>query len=116
MKYGQAELEKAQGLGDDPADPRYVVHRETDVRQSTAEGIDAVMAAHKLDALLFENNHGAAMPAKAGYPSITVPAGYTEKGMPVGVTFSGLAWSEAQLIELAYAYEQATKRRIAPVL
>ena len=116
MKYGQAELEKAQALNEDPADPRYVEHRETDVWQSTTEGIDAVMAAHDLDALLFENNNGAAMPAKAGYPSITVPAGYTEKGMPVGVTFSGLAWSEARLIELAYAYEQATKRRIAPVL
>jgi amidase len=115
MKFGQAELEKAYGLTDDPADPRYVEHRETDVRQSTAEGIDAVMAAHKLDALLFQNNHGAAMPAKAGYPSITVPAGYTGTGMPVGATFSGLAWSEAKLISLAYAYEQATKKRIAPI-
>ncbi|MGI2327601.1 amidase family protein [Planococcus sp. YIM B11945] len=114
MKFGQVELEKAQALSDDPQDPTYLEHRETDLRTSAAEGIDRVMAEHNLDALLFQNNHGAAMPAKAGYPSITVPAGYTNKGMPVGITFSALAWSEPRLIELAYAYEQATKKRVAP--
>ncbi len=116
MKFGQVELEKAQALTSDPSDSRYVEHREIDLRQSTEEGIDAIMTEHNLDALLFENNNGAAMPAKAGYPSITVPAGYTRKGMPVGVTFSGMSWSEAKLISFAYAYEQATKRRIKPVI
>ncbi|MDN7241659.1 amidase family protein [Planococcus sp. N028] len=114
MKFGQSELEKSLSLSDDPQDPIYVEHRETDLRISAAEGIDVVMARYSLDALLFENNHGAAMPAKAGYPSITVPAGYTSAGKPVGVTFSGLAFSEPRLIELAYSYEQATKKRIAP--
>lgn len=114
MKFGQVELEKAHALSSDPSETRYVEHRETDIRQSTTEGIDAIMAAYGLDALLFENNNGAAMPAKAGYPSITVPAGYTKKGMPVGITFSGLAWSEPKLISFAYTYEQATKRRIKP--
>ncbi|WP_088007129.1 amidase family protein [Indiicoccus explosivorum] len=114
MKFGQTELEKAQALSDDPTDPTYLEHRATDVRTAATEGIDAVMAKHRLDALLFQDNRGAAMPAKAGYPSITVPAGYTGKGMPVGVTFSGLAFSEPRLIELAYGYEQATKKRVAP--
>ncbi|PSL40766.1 amidase [Planomicrobium soli] len=114
MKFGQSELEKALVLSDDPLDPTYLEHRETDLRISAAEGIDVVMARYSLDALLFENNRGAAMPAKAGYPSITVPAGYTSTGEPVGVTFSALAYSEARLIELAYSYEQATKKRIAP--
>lgn len=114
MKFGQANLEKAESLSDDPADPVYLEHREIDLRMSTTEGIDQVMAEYGLDALLFQNNRGAAKPARAGYPSITVPAGYTSKGLPVGVTFSGLAWSEPRLIELAYSYEQATKKRVAP--
>ena len=114
MKYGQTELEKAQALSEDEKDPTYIFHRETDIRNSRSEGIDAVMAKHHLDALLFENNRGAALPAKAGYPSITVPAGFTGSGLPIGVTFSAKAYSEPRLIELAYAYEQATKKRKAP--
>ncbi len=116
MKFGQAVLEKAQSLSDDPNDATYLEHRDIDFRSSTAEGIDLVMHEHQLDALLFQNNRGAAMPAKAGYPSITVPAGYIEDGHPVGVTFSARAFSEARLIELAYSYEQATKKRIVPDL
>ena len=116
MKFGQAELERAQGLSDNPNDATYLEHREIDWRTSTTEGIDHVMQQHKLDALLFQNNRGAAMPAKAGYPSITVPAGYASSGHPVGVTFSAQAFSEAQLIELAYSYEQATQKRIVPDL
>lgn len=116
MKFGQAELEKAQGLSDDPNDATYLEHREIDWRSSTTEGIDLVMQEHQLDALLFQNNRGAAKPARAGYPSITVPAGYTSSGHPVGVTFSAQAFSEARLIELAYSYEQATQKRIAPDL
>src|SRR5690606_21272677 len=95
--------------------PTYVFHRETDIRISRSEGIDAVMDEHRLDALLFQNNNGAALPAKAGYPSITVPAGYLSTGLPVGVTFSAKAYSEPRLIELAYSYEQATKKRQAPI-
>lgn len=114
MKFDQLELEKALAMSDDPEDPVYLEHRKTDLRTSAAEGIDAVMAEHQLDALLFQNNRGAAMPAKAGYPSITVPAGYAHNGMPVGATFSAMAYSEPKLIEIAYAYEQATKKRVAP--
>ncbi|ANU11958.1 amidase [Planococcus antarcticus DSM 14505] len=114
MKFGQAELEKSQSLSDDSADPTYVEHRQTDLRHSTLEGLDLVMSEHQLDALLFQNNRGAALPAKAGYPSITVPTGYTSSGHPVGITFSAQAFSEPRLIELAYSYEQATQKRKAP--
>ncbi|TAA72808.1 amidase family protein [Planococcus salinarum] len=114
MKFGQAELEKSQSMSADPADPTYLAHRATDLRTAAAEGIDAVMAEQELDALLFQDNRGAGMPAKAGYPSITVPAGYTGTGLPVGITFSAQAYSEPRLIELAYSYEQATKKRNAP--
>jgi amidase len=51
--------------------------------------------------------------AVAGYPSITVPAGFVF-GMPVGISFFGRAWSESTLIKLAYAFEQATKHRRLP--
>ena len=51
--------------------------------------------------------------AVAGYPSITVPAGFAN-GLPVGVSFIGRAWSEATLIKLAFAYEQATRLRKPP--
>ncbi|HSJ39265.1 MAG TPA: amidase family protein [Planococcus sp. (in: firmicutes)] len=114
MKFDQLELEKALAMSDNPEDPRYLAHREMDFRTTATEGLDAVMAEHRLDALLFQDNRGAAMPAKAGYPSITVPAGYTSVGMPIGATFSALAYSEPKLIELAYAYEQASKKRRAP--
>jgi amidase len=49
----------------------------------------------------------------AGYPHITVPAGFY-RGMPLGISFFGRAWSEPTLIKLAYSYEQATKHRKAP--
>lgn len=114
MKFGQVHLEKALALSNDPEDPGYLEHRDMDIKLSTIEGIDAVMAKHQLDALLFENNHGAALPAKAGYPSITVPAGCTSNGLPVGITFSARSYSEPRLIELAYSYEQATQKRKAP--
>lgn len=113
LPFGQKLLEQSDKMSGDPEDPVYLEHRATDVRIAATLGIDAVMKEHMLDALLFENNLGAAIPAKAGYPSITVPAGYTKKDMPVGVTFSAKAFSEPKLIELAYAYEQATKKRKA---
>ncbi|WP_251032348.1 amidase family protein [Mesobacillus foraminis] len=116
LKYGQTLLISSQAMSDDPLDPRYLEHRATDYRISATEGIDVAMAEYELDALLFANNRGAAMPAKAGYPSVTVPAGYTKANKPVGVTFTAKAYSEPKLIELAYSYEQATKHRMAPAL
>jgi amidase len=49
----------------------------------------------------------------AGYPSITVPAGFVF-GLPVGISFFGRAWSEPVLLKIAYAFEQATKCRKPP--
>ena len=94
-----------------------------------AEGIDAVMKKHKLDALvaptdspawvtdLVDGDHflggSSQAAAAAGYPSITVPAGFVF-GLPVGISFFGRAWSEPILIKLAYSFEQATKVRKPP--
>jgi amidase len=99
------------------------------LRYSREEGIDKVMLANKLDALIAPtggpawltdlvtgDNSGASFTspaAVAGYPHITVPAGFVS-GLPVGLSFVGSAFSEATLIKLAYAYEQASKHRRAP--
>ncbi len=98
-------------------------------RLAGAEGIDAVMDEHRLDALvaatgspawptdLVNGDHftgASSTPAAvAGYPNVTVPAGFVH-GLPVGISFFGRAWSEATLLRLAYAYEQATRHRRPP--
>ncbi len=98
-------------------------------RLSRQEGIDAVMDQHRLDALVAPTGSppwsidvvngdlflGASSgpAALAGYPLITVPAGYVF-GLPVGITFMGRAFSEPTLIKLAYAFEQGTRVRQAP--
>ncbi|MGD0177443.1 MAG: amidase [Candidatus Bathyarchaeia archaeon] len=96
---------------------------------SRAEGIDAVIGKHNLDAIVapttgpawltdwvtgdHESGSCSTPAAVAGYPHITVPAGFVA-GLPVGVSFFGPAWSEPTLLRLAYAFEQATKMRRAP--
>jgi amidase len=99
------------------------------LRYSREEGIDQVMRENNLDALVAPtggpawltdyingDHYGGSFSspaAVAGYPHVTVPAGYTH-GLPVGLSFVGSAWSEATLIAMAYAYEQASLRRRAP--
>lgn len=96
---------------------------------SRTKGIDAVMKKHQLDALVAPTGNPAwpidlvngdhftgsvtTPAAVAGYPHVTVPAGY-DHGLPVGLSFFGLGWSEPTLIKLAYSYEQATRHRRAP--
>ena len=87
------------------------------------------MKAQKLDAILFPGASGAGLAAKPGYPTVIVPfamvpnaptpafpEGFEAKPIPYGVSFTGMACSEPRLIELAYAFEQATKKRVAPKL
>jgi amidase len=61
-------------------------------------------------------SNGSDIGARAGYPTIIVPAGYREDGHPVGISFLGRAWSEGKLIQIAYAFEQASKFRRPPAL
>ncbi|RIW29049.1 amidase [Bacillus salacetis] len=113
LKYGQRVLEESEetsGL----TDPVYLKSLEKDQYLSKTNGIDAVMKEHGLDAIVFPNNFGAMIPAKAGYPSITVPAGFTPEGEPIEITFTGGAFSEPALIEIAYGFEQGTEHRRAP--
>ena len=107
----------------------YIDARENNLRLARTEGIDAIMDKFKLDALVAPSESPAWVTdlvtgdhflssstmaaAIAGYPSITVPAGFVF-GLPVGISFFGRAWSESTLIKLAYAFEQATKHRKPP--
>ncbi len=99
------------------------------LRATREEGIDKMMNTNKLDALIAPTGSPAwktdlilgdhfvggssSLAAIAGYPAITVPMGMVS-GLPVDITFFGRAWSEPVLIEIAYAYEQATMHREAP--
>jgi amidase len=126
--FAQEHLVAAQGkAGLDAREYRDAL--ANNLRYSRDEGIDQVMRENKLDALVAPtggpawvtdyingDHYGGSFSspaAVAGYPHITVPAGYT-RGLPVGISFVGGAWSEAALISMAYAYEQATKHRRAP--
>ncbi len=79
------------------------------------------MDEHTLDAVLFPGTAGAGIAAKPGYPSVLVPAGLTAgvgkvatRDFPQGATFAGRAWSEAKLLRIAHAFEQAINARRVP--
>jgi amidase len=126
--FAQEILEMAQAKADLPA-PHYLAMLDQSQRRAASEGIDAVMGQYQLDALVapsrvtawridFVNGDphvpGSSGPAaRAGYPLITVPAGFVDD-LPVGLTFMGRAYSEPTLIKLAYAFEQHTQVRQPP--
>jgi amidase len=127
LKYGQAQLDISDEVNLDADRARYMADREKDLALAGRDGIDAALQANTLDALLFPGSVGAAIAAKPGYPSVIVPfalvpvppqaqAAADARPAPFGVTFTGTACSEGRLIELAYAFEQATKRRVPPPL
>ena len=116
LKYGQILFADADEKSGTLTEPEYIRNRARDVLLCATQGIDAAMDEHGLDALLVPGSTGAGIAARAGYPSVCVPGGYTADGQPVGVTFTAKAWSEPALIKLAYAFEQATRHRRPPKL
>ncbi|MDX3094736.1 amidase family protein [Streptomyces sp. ME19-03-3] len=117
LKFGQtlALAAQARDLGPDSADTvEYKAARARDLEESR-DRIDALMAEHEVTALLFVNSGSSSIGAKAGYPSVTVPAGYLAANRrPFNITFLGRAWSEPLLIGYAHDYEQATRLRRPP--
>jgi amidase len=129
LKYGQANLDVSDEMDVEADRARYEADRAKDIRLAATNGIDAAMKAQKLDALLFPGPGGAGIAARATYPTVIVPfalipneptpslpEGFDAKPQPFGVSFTGLACSEPRLLELAFAFEQATKRRVGPNL
>jgi len=142
IKYGQSNLDISDEMDLEKDRARYEADRAKDVRLGGTHGMDEIMKAERLDAILFPAASGAAIAAKPGYPTVIVPFGlvpnapgsgtgrgggpaggpnnspfpdgFNAKPEPYGVSFSGMACSEPKLIELAYAFEQATKKRMPP--
>lgn len=117
LKFGQARalVSEAMDLSPHSADTaRHAADRAQDLADSK-DRIDAAMRADNLTALLFAGAAGSSIGARAGYPSITVPAGYQPANRrPFNITFLGKAWSEPTLIGYAYAYEQSSQLRQPP--
>jgi amidase len=135
IKYGQALLDISDEMDVAADAARYRLDRAKDLRLSAEQGLDAVIARHRLDAVVFLGGTGAGIAAKPGYPTVIVPAGFVANApetaptpgvafpegfearpSPAGLSFTGLACSEPRLLGLAYAFEQATHRRVAPAL
>jgi amidase len=120
LRFGQDLFLAAAATRGDLSEPEYVSARQSDLRSARTLGLDAYMDRHRLDAVLFPGAAGAAIAAKAGYPSVQVPAGLiggddTPEYL-FGATFTGRAWSEPALLRFAYAFEQATQARHPPPL
>ncbi|MGB8002336.1 MAG: amidase family protein [Anaerobacillus sp.] len=113
-RYGHSLLEKSNDTSGLLTEPAYLSSRLFDLKYAKEDGLDCLFESEKMDALLFAGSYGSTLPAKAGYPSITVPAGYTSNNKPFGITFTGKPYSEPQLIKLAYMYEQQTSYRKLP--
>jgi amidase len=124
--FGQELFQKAQAKGGLDS-PEYVAAMEK--CSGVKKAIDAVIQKHHLDALVaitagpplltdlvngdYNSGNSATMAAVPGYPSISVPAGFSF-GLPIGISFTGRAFSESTLLGLAYAFEQVTKARKPP--
>ncbi|WP_312018685.1 amidase [Streptomyces sp. I05A-00742] len=128
-RFGQEFFEWAERTDGDPGDPAYRRHREAATRHAR-EAIDGTLAAHRLDAIVTPTAPPAPPigherggdsfasstlnSAVAGYPHVTVPAGYARGALPLGLSFVGARCSDARLLGYAYAFEQATRVRTAP--
>lgn len=129
IKYGQAQLDISDEMDLVKDRARYDADLATGIAFAGEQGIDAAVKQHKLDALLFPAATGYALAATPGYPTVIVPfatvanaprppfpPGFDAKPAAYGVSFSGIACSEPRLIGIAFAFEQATKRRVPPPL
>jgi amidase len=129
LKYGQQNLDVSDEMDLQRDRARYEADRRRDLLLNGERGIDAALTGHNVDALLFPAGNGALIAARPGYPTVIVPfgmvpnspapalpAGFAANPAPFGVSFTGTACSEPRLIALAYAFEQAARRRVPPPL
>ena len=127
MRYGQSRFDISDEMDVDADRARNEADMAKDRLLSRERGIDAVLEAHDLDAILTPGSRGAGLAARGGTPIIVVPFGFVPNDpgtsfpdgfdarlAPFGVGFNGAACSEPRLIELAYAFEQASRGRVPP--
>lgn len=125
MRYGQGRLDFADSVDLDRDQARYERNRQEDLRLTREQGLDAAFTTHKLDALLFPGSSGANYATKAGYPIVVVPFGLVvnyadgakgsqDKTRPFGVSLVGGHCDDPKLIGIAFAFEQATRKRVPP--
>ena len=109
IKFGQTQLVASQAVDLEAERAAYEANREAGLTESRRR-IDTALQANDLDALLYPGSSSAGIGARAGYPSVAVPAGYLKSNnRPFGITLLGTAWSEDELLGLAYDYEQASQ-------
>jgi amidase len=130
IKYGQSRFDISDEIDLVADKARVEADDAKDRRLSRDLGIDGVLKQYKLDAFITPGGSGAGIAARAGYPIIAVPfamvpnapnnnpfpQGFNARPAPFGVGFVGAQCSEPKLIEIAYAFEQATKKRVPPPL
>jgi amidase len=129
IKYGQSRLDISDEMNLETDRARNEADVAKDKLLSRTNGIDGVLKANQLDAILTPAANGADLAARAGYPLVVVPfgmvangqqrqdafpKGFVAKPAPFGVGFTGTACSDPQILGIAYAFEQATKRRVPP--
>ncbi len=112
VKYGQNLLEASDAT---PGNSTAGIPNSQASRQSARAAIDSIFLQYDLDAVLSPNSTYVNVGAAAGYPTLTIPAGYTGNGRnPIGLSFLGTAWDEPELLRFGYDYEQRTLRRVSP--
>jgi amidase len=126
IRYEQARLDISDEMNVTVDAARYIHDRAMDIFLTASHGIDEVMSAQNLDALLFGGSSSAGLAARPGYPTVIVPFGFIPNALadlpsdfnpqpqPYGISFTGSAFDEPTLIRLAYAFEQASQRRTPP--
>ncbi len=123
IKYGQGRLDAAEAVDLEADRARYELNRTEDLQLSREEGIDAVLTEYNLNALIFPGTSASNIASRAGYPVMVVPFGMVnndadeeseEKTRPYGFSFVGGHCQDPRIISIAYAFEQATMKRVPP--
>ncbi len=114
LKFGQVMLERAQRTSGTLTEQLYIEMLIKNRHLAAGVALGKALEENSVHALVFPQDHGCSFGAAAGFPSVTVPANYSEAGEPFGLTFSGSAFTEPQLISYAYAFEQLTIARKKP--
>lgn len=125
IRYGQSYLDVADAVDVEKDKARYELNRTEDLQLSREEGLDAVLTEYDLDALMFPGTSSSNIASRAGYPVVVVPFGMVinyapgahgseERTRPYGLSFVGGHCEDPKVIGIAYAFEQATKKRVPP--